>query len=264
MHLDVVDLKAFYDRTSLGRTAQRVLRSQLRTAWPSLKGRSVAGYGFATPVLRPFVNEAHRLIALMPGRQGVMPWPGEGNNAAVLCEETRWPVQTGSIDRLVVLHGLETSERPDALLDEMWRVLAPEGRVLIVVPNRLGLWARRDATPFGFGRPYSLGQLESQLRQHRFVPESHMAALFSPPSQKRFWLKMAPAWERIGKSVSSHLAGGVLMVEASKQVYAPTMRGLPEAVRRPLRVLDGIGRPDPEPASGRVAVRLRGRPFHQR
>ena len=33
------------------------------------------------------------------------------------------------------------------------------------MPNRSGLWARRDVTPFGFGRPYSFGQLESAAAQ---------------------------------------------------------------------------------------------------
>lgn len=252
MHLDVVDLKAFYYRTALGRVAQRSVREQVRTIWPEAKQLTIAGFGFAVPVLRPYLNEARKVLSLMPGQQGVMPWPEGQANISVLCEETSWPLPTGFLDRLVVMHGLETSERPAQLLDEIWRVLAPGGRVLFIVPNRSGLWSRRDVTPLGYGRPYSLGQLEAQLQQHRFVPERHLAALFSPPSQKRFWLKTSSFWEKAGQAVSSHLAGGALLVEASKQVYAPTHRGLPEAVRRPLRVLDGIGRPAPKPASGRL------------
>ncbi len=251
MHLDVVDIKSFYYRTSLGRTAQRAIRASVGEIWPDARGLTVAGFGFAVPVLRPFRGEAKRMLSLMPGPQGVMKWPEDGPNVSMLCEETKWPIETGLIDRLVVMHGLETSENPGALLDEIWRVLAPEGRVLFIVPNRSGLWSRRDVTPFGYGRPYSLGQLEAQLKQHRFKSHRHLATLFSPPSQKRFWLKMSPMWERVGRSVSSHLAGGVLLNEASKQVYAPTHRGLPEAVRRPLGVLEGISRPAPEPASGR-------------
>ena len=54
---------------------------------------------------------------------------------------------------------------------------AAEGRALFVVPNRSGLWARREATPFGFGRPYSLGQLESHLKRGSFTPEGHRAWL---------------------------------------------------------------------------------------
>ncbi len=255
MHLDVLELKAFYNDTRLGRTAQRAVRGRVRELWPDLRGRTVLGFGFAVPLLRPYLGGSRRVLSLMPGPQGVMPWPVEGKNISILCAETAWPIQTGFVDRLLVLHGLETSARPEQLLDEIWRVLAPGGKVLFVVPNRSGLWSRRDITPFGHGRPYSLRQLESQLRDHRLVPERHAAALFTPPSQKRFWLKMSPMWERAGRAISTHLAGGVLIVEAGKQVFAPTQRGLPEAVRRPLEVLEGIRRPSPKPASGRAQAR---------
>ncbi|MGO4913971.1 class I SAM-dependent methyltransferase [Pseudogemmobacter sp. W21_MBD1_M6] len=245
MHLDVVDLRNFYYRTGLGRAAQRAIRDQITSLWPEAKGQTVAGYGFAVPLLRPYLEDARRVVGLMPGPQGVMPWPAGMLNVSVLCEETLWPLDTGSVDRLVVMHGLETSDNPTALLEECWRVLGPGGRALFVVPNRAGLWSRRDATPFGFGRPYSLGQLEAQLKLNRFVPERHVAALFQPPSHRRFWLRTGPMWEKAGRRISNYYAGGVLMVEASKQIYAPTRPGLPAAVRRPLRVLEGIGIAEP-------------------
>jgi len=250
MHLDVVDLKSFYYETGLGRTAQRAVRARVRDFWPNVGGMTVLGYGFAVPLLRPYLNEARRVVSIMPGPQGVMAWPGQSTNVSLLSEETRWPIETGSIDRLLILHGLETCDQPGDLLDEVWRCLASGGRALFVVPNRSGLWARRDATPFGSGRPYSLRQLETQLKRHRFTPERHTAALFTPPSQKRFWLKMSPMWEKFGGTISAQLAGGILLAEASKQVFAPTHRGLPKAVRRQLEVLEGIARPSPKPATG--------------
>lgn len=127
-------------------------------------------------------------------------------------------------------------------------MLAPGGRALFIVPNRGGLWARRDVTPFGFGRPYTVVQLEAQLRAHDFVPERHVAALFQPPSTKKFWMKTGGVWESLGQRLSNGIAGGVLLAEVSKQVPAPPRKGLPEAVRKPLKVLDGIAQPAPKPA----------------
>lgn len=247
MHLDVLDLRTFYYRTRLGRAAQKAIRDQIVHLWGDAKGQTVAGFGFAAPLLRPFLADARRVIALMPGQQGVMPWPAGMPNVSVLCEETLWPIETGRVDKLVLLHGLETSEHPAALLNECWRVLGPGGSAVFVVPNRAGLWARRDRTPFGFGRPYSLGQLEAQLRSHDFVPERHVAALFQPPSDSNFWLKTGGMWENVGRKLSRRFAGGVLIVEATKQLSAPTQPGLPEAVRRPLRVLDGLAQPEAKP-----------------
>ncbi len=246
MHLDVLDLRNFYYRTGLGRAAQKAIREQVVRMWPKATSQTVVGFGFAVPLLRPYLESATRVIGLMPGPQGVMPWPAGRPNVAVLCEETLWPLATGQADKLVLLHGLETSENPSKVLQEARRVLSPGGRALFIVPNRGGMWARRDKTPFGFGRPYSLTQMENQLKRHGFVPERHVAALFQPPSDRRFWLKTGPFWERTGRRISSRFAGGVLMVEASIEVYARP-KGLPEAVRRPLRVLEGLATPEAKP-----------------
>lgn len=248
MHLDVLDLRNFYYRTPLGRAAQRAIRDQVTALWPDAKGQMVVGYGFAIPLLRPYLGNARRVIGLMPGPQGVMPWPAGEENVSVLCEETAWPIDTGMVDRLVLLHGLETSEHPTALLDECWRVLGPGGRALFIVPNRSGLWSRSDKTPFGFGRPYSMTQLDAQLRKHNFAAERQQSALFVPPSSRRFWLRTAPMWERFGLRVSSVVAGGVLMLEASKHIRAPQRPGLAATVRRPLRVLEALPKPAAEPA----------------
>lgn len=247
MHLDVVDLRNFYYRTPLGRVAQRAIRDQIAKTWPEAKGQTVAGFGFAVPVLRPFLQDARRVIALMPGEQGVMPWPAGMANVSVLSDETGWPLPTGMVDKLVLMHGLETSEHPTALLEECRRVLGPGGRALFIVPNRSGLWARADRTPFGFGRPYTLGQLEAQLKRHDFTPERAMSALFAAPSSRRFWLRTAEFWESTGRRVLPWRAGGVLLVEASKQTYAPTRPGLRDVVRRPLQVLEGMPAPVPAP-----------------
>lgn len=247
MHLDVLDLRKFYYRTQLGRAAQKSIRDQVVKLWPEAKGQTVAGFGFAAPLLRPFLGDARRVLALMPGQQGVMPWPAGQENVSVLVDETLWPVETGRVDKLMLLHGLETSENPGRLLDECWRVLGPGGRVLFIVPNRASLWSSRDKTPFGFGRPYSLTQLEDQLRKHQFLPERHVAALFQPPSDRNFWLKTGRFWEATGQKLPNRYAGGVLMVEATKQVVAPTRPGLPEAVARPLQVLDGLAAPEAKP-----------------
>ncbi|RMF35584.1 MAG: methyltransferase domain-containing protein [Alphaproteobacteria bacterium] len=257
MHLDVVDLRSFYYRTRLGRRCKDALRDRITRLWPDCRGMTVAGFGFAAPLLRPFLEDARRVLCLMPGQQGVMPWPGSQPNVSLLVEETLWPLPTGFVDRLIVAHGLETCDRPGLLLDEIWRVLAPAGRVIFVVPNRSGLWARRDATPFGFGRPYSLSQIEMQLRRHRFTPEGHEAALFAPPSERRFWIRTSRFWERLGQSMGASRLAGALLVEASKQVYVLPRDGARESARGPLEILQGLA-PKQKPAMGRVSGPPRG------
>ena len=240
MHLDVRDLRNFYYRTALGRAAQRAIRDRVVEIWPPAQcaGMTVAGFGFAVPLLRPWLGTARRVIGLMPGPQGVIPWPAGLPNVSALCEETAWPLETGMVDRCVMLHGLETSETPAGLLAELWRVLGPGGRALVIVPNRAGLWSRSETTPFGHGRPYTAGQLEAQLRHVGFVPERQAAALYIPPSERRFWLGNAAMWERMGLRLSRVVVAGVVMAEVSKQMQAPLRPGLGARVRRLPGVLD--------------------------
>ena len=98
MHLDVQDLRNFYYRSTLGRAAQKVIREQMLDIWPEAHGQTVLGFGFAVPLLRPYLGDARRVIALMPGPQGVMPWPAGQPNVSVLAEETAWPIETGHVD----------------------------------------------------------------------------------------------------------------------------------------------------------------------
>lgn len=242
MHLDVQDLRNFYYRSQLGRAAQKAVRIEVGRFWPEAQGQTVVGFGFAVPFLRPYLEDSRRVIGLMPAPQGVIGWPQGGPNVSVLCEETVWPLETGHVDKLLVMHGLEASENPGALLEECWRVLGPGGSALFVVPNRAGLWSRSDRTPFGFGRPYSQSQLENQLKLRGFMPLKHATTLYQPPSEKRFWRKTAGMWERLGGRLSVVLSGGVLIVEATKRVHAPSGPGLRETVRKPLDVL----KPKPE------------------
>lgn len=243
MHLDVQELRNFYYRSTLGRAAQASVRGRVLEIWPEAKGQTVAGFGFAIPLLRPYLAEARRVIALMPGPQGVMPWPAGLPNVSVLTEETRWPIETGHVDKLVVMHGLETSERPSQLLEECWRTLGPGGRALFIVPNRAGLWSRSDRTPFGYGHPYTLGQLETLLKRHQFLPERHLSALYQPPSARRFWRKSGPLFERVGARIPAIFAGGVVIVEASKRVQAPKGTLIKTLAKRPITAADGLAEP---------------------
>lgn len=227
MYSKAVDLKEFYESLQ-GRVVQRILRQHLRGLWPGVAGLRMLGVGFAVPYLKPFLGEAERVIALMPSHQGAIFWPqpenGDERGLVSICNEAELPIETNSIDRLLLVHGLQGYESLDAILRESWRVLTGQGRLIIVVPNRTGIWARVDSTPFGHGTPYSLGQVRAFLKEYLFVPERAERALFVPPTSSRLLLSTAAAWEELGARFFNAF-GGVNIVEASKQLYAGTMVG---------------------------------------
>ncbi|MEM7224810.1 MAG: methyltransferase domain-containing protein [Pseudomonadota bacterium] len=232
---DVVDLRDFYE-SQLGAVARQAIRRSLRRIWPNLRGQSLLGLGYATPYLRPFRGEAERVIACMPAGQGVLHWPPDEPGAVALAYEGELPLPNYSIDRVLMVHGLESSESLRDTLHEIWRVLTGDGRLLLVVPNRRGIWARFDRTPFGWGSPYSAAQLSRLLRANLFTPVRQMRALYVPPTRSRALLRSAAAWERLGSRWFPTFSGVVIM-ECAKQPYAASpARPTVAAPRRPVVV----------------------------
>lgn len=240
MYHDVVDLRDFYE-TQLGEIARRVLRRAIRSIWPDLRGQRVLGLGYATPYLRQFRPEAERVLAFMPASQGVMHWPPDGPGVTALVDEMELPLPDVSVDRVLLVHGIEHAIYQRDLLREIWRVLSGNGRLLVIAPNRRGIWARLDRTPLGWGHPYSQAQLSRLLRDNMFTPTRSARALYLPPTRSRALLRSAPAWERMGNRFFPTFSG-VVMLEAGKQLYAPTAQPARPRLRRPLVV------PFPKPA----------------
>jgi SAM-dependent methyltransferase len=216
--MDVVDLREFY-ASPLGQASRRLIAQRLRSRWGNQSGSRILGLGFATPYLDMVREDAHAVLGFMPAELGVSHWPSEGASSTALVDEIDLPLADSSIDTALVVHGLELTQNMNDMLHELWRVLAPQGRVLFVVPNRRGMWARFDSTPFGHGRPFSRQQLTQMLREAQFSPSGWSQALFVPPIRRAFFTRSAVAWERMGLRLSPGFAG-VIIVEAIKQVYA--------------------------------------------
>ncbi len=217
MPLDVVDLRSFYG-SRLGKVAGRFIGRVIRQRFANCVGQSVMGVGYATPYLACFREEALRVLAFMPAAQGVINWPSSGRSASALVEPQMMPLPDACIDRVIVVHALEILEQPHELLAEIWRILTPGGRVIVVVPRRAGLWSRLDTTPFGHGQPYSRSQMREFMRETLFSPTHWTEALYVPPFERHMFLRSAALFEKVGASLSLPGAG-VLIVEATKQLY---------------------------------------------
>ena len=215
---DVVDIRDFY-ASPLGQTAQRMIGKCLRRLWSDLTGHNVLGLGYTTPYLQLFRKEATRVVAAMPAQQGGLHWPSDGQGLTTLVDELDLPFQDMSFDRVLLVHALEYSEQIRPLLREIWRVLEGSGRLVIIVPNRRGLWARFERTPFGHGLPYSTRQLSLMLRENLFTPLKIDRALFSPPMRSSIIQSISGPSEEIGHRAFNTF-GGVIISESVKQIYA--------------------------------------------
>lgn len=234
MSSEVHGLAAFY-ASRRGEAASRLVGARLAALWPQATGLSVLGLGWAAPYLGLW-RDAARCIAVTRDHLPDGRMPGVG--ATAVAEEDSLPFPDRSFDRVLLVHGLEAAENARRLLREVWRVLRDDGRVLLVVPNRVGMWAQLERTPFGHGQPYSRGQIERLLARHLFRAERHDAALFVPPYGLRWVGSVAPPLERAGRLVCPRIAG-VLLVEAEKDLFAGVPAGAVAVRRRVMAPVPG-------------------------
>lgn len=238
MHPSVYELKQFYD-SPLGRTVKRVLGQRIRTLWPNLKGQRVLGIGYAMPYLEGWLQTSERVIAAMPASMGARHWPSQHShmqdfghavtgkkfgNLTMVVDDYALPIEPSSVDRIILIHNFEFAQHPEEYLEEVRRVLKANGRLLVIVPNRTGLWARGESSPFGHGHPYSVSQICRVLEDAKFIHERRAEALFMPPVEKGWILKSAPLYEYLGRTYLPMVAG-VHMIEVSKQLYARAGKG---------------------------------------
>ncbi|MEO7054978.1 MAG: class I SAM-dependent methyltransferase [Rhizomicrobium sp.] len=204
----------------MGQRTRRLILRRLREIWPNTRGRRLLGYGFTQPYLSAFLGEAERCIAALPAALSPgAAWP-DGKTLTTLVEEDALPFPDAFFDLILVVHGLEEAEGLRPLLRQLWRVLAPEGRLMLVAPNRASLWAQLERSPFGHGRPFSRSELDAVLRGALFVPEHWHRALYAPPVGIGALARSGTGWERFGVRFLPGL-GGVHIVEVSKSLYAP-------------------------------------------
>lgn len=216
--LNAYDLKEFY-KTKTGAFVKHVLCNHIQRLWPKVDGETVLGAGYPFPYM-DLMEKADRSIVFTPSSLGLYLWPeqtGQKNKSGV-CDFTALPLHSDTVDRVLLVHGLEFLESPQESLEELWEVLKANGRLIIIIPCRAGFWSGSDKTPLGQGRPYSLAQLRSILKEANFVIESIHNALYTPPFRSNMMLQSFDWLEKVGDFLP--MFSGAYIVEASKQIYA--------------------------------------------
>ena len=218
---DIVHLRQFY-ATPLGDSVRALIAASISRFWPAAHNDTIFAFGYATPYLAPYAG--NNIAACMPAQQGAEYFPRDGDNIALLMHDSELPFSESSANRALMVHSIENSEQLSWMIQEIWRVLTPGGRVLAVVPNRFSLWSRLSRSPLGYGRPFSMAQLHDLFTGHQFAITHSSTALFMPPVRVRWLWKAAPKLERICVTLCDALGfhmGGVLLIEAEKQLYSP-------------------------------------------
>lgn len=222
MHREIRSPTEFYTTRTGLRTAE-LLSAQLRTFWPQSTNTRILGIGYTDPFLPLWGNASTRISVHTETPYLALPNPLPSPRSICIADESCLPFPDLTFDHILLVHALEHSPERERLLRSAWKVLKDHGSLLLVVPNRSGLWALNDSTPFGSGTPFSRRQLTRTLQRAFFQPERQEAALFLPPPMHRIRHRSLRTFctttERfIQKGLPAF--GGVLIVEAVKDVWS--------------------------------------------
>ena len=100
------------------------------------------------------------------------------------------PVASDSVDLVILMHHLSNTSEPHAILREAFRILIPEGKLVIIDFNPMSLWGLRylvqswlEHVPFN-GHYYTARRIDDWMRLLVFDQEKHYRVGYMPPIQK--------------------------------------------------------------------------------
>lgn len=132
------------------------------------------------------------------------------------------PIDSNSVDLMVLPHTLEFSENPHQVVREVARVLRPEGHVIISGFNPLSLWGlrrgvrRHDDFPWN-GRFIHLARVKDWFALVGLEIVAGSMACYAPPCTEQKWLDRFGFMEKAGDRWWP-IAGGVFFLQAIKRV----------------------------------------------
>ncbi len=218
MIFDQMNIQEFYN-SQLGLTVNECITREISTKWTDLNSTRILGVGFSRPYIRFYNGNQNNIVSLMPPTPFTEFSAGNTANQELISLFHEIPLPDLSIDRIIIVHALEFSESANLMIRELWRILTDNGKIIFIVPNRLGIWCRFDSNPFGFGRPYSPNQLVCLLEDNLFTTIRRNTALYMPPIKVRGTKSLSKGWEIFGRNTFPNL-GGVISIEAEKQIYS--------------------------------------------
>lgn len=162
--------------------------------------------------------------------------------------QDKLPIQSDEIDLVYLAHCLEYLKNPHEALRECYRVLRPEGHIIISCFNPLSLWGINrfflhflKRVPWD-GRFISLYRLRDWLALLGFDVIEIKSCVFRPPLHKDSWLKRFEWLEKLGQWCWPHWGANTVIL-AQKRVMTFTPLRAKFKKRRPELVPSSIVEP---------------------
>jgi SAM-dependent methyltransferase len=194
--------------------------AELAKILPEYNGRHLLQIGGPSEFLLFHNSPIRHRVRLSPEYSPVFSGP------SVQSSFYKLPFFPESIDVILLPHVLEFVTKPEAILKEVYTVLAPEGYLILLGFNPISFWGlnkwlrRHQHLPWR-GHFWSLIRVKHWLIQQDFEIVDTRAILYRPPFTHKETLKKLLFLEAMGRLCWSSM-GGVYIIVAKKKQFGLT------------------------------------------
>mgnify|MGYP001272229473 CR=1 FL=1 len=222
MDINATDINSFY-QSKLGGIVKRTIRQKIMSYTRITDNNVICGYGYTSPYLS-FIKKNYENSDITELRPDFLDTDLKENYSFKenIIHEYFIPLDPSTVDLVISSHILEFVQKPQSSIEEVWRILKPNGYFIAIIPRRSGLWPRYDNNPFGYGRSYSSGQFKNLIKNF-FVLDKNKSFLHFPPWEHYLNYKMYKTIENIGDNFFPYM-GGLMICVCKKIVYAKNMK----------------------------------------
>ena len=232
-------LREWFD-SPLGRSLQAQEAQQLRAVLPNLYGTVAAQLGR--------IGDIKLMEECIAPTRVLLDHHAGPDACAVRSLPEALPLESKSVDVLILPHTLDFCLDPHQVLREVSRVLRPEGHVVIIGFNPMSLWgcrrliARRPLAAPWCGKFFRLARVKDWLALLDFETTHGAMLYYRPPLRNEGFMQRLNFLDKMGDRWWPMMAG-VYLVVAKKRVVGVTPLQLSWKTRRV------VGRAAAQPAA---------------
>jgi len=218
MYQDINKLEKFY-QSELGKAVQDRIYSKLKEYIYLHDGEKLGSFGFGELYLSLLPKKKVSIFNFFSQQVGIKKNITNEKLLNVLLDEEQLPIEDLFLNHIICIHYLEHSENLKKILRELWRVLSPEGKIYIILPNKKSSWSFVSQSPFSSGFGFSKNQINQVLEDNFFEIQSIDRLVYFPSWNSRLLLNNRFFLEKIGSYFWRFFNGFYLCV-ATKRIYA--------------------------------------------
>ncbi len=217
MYLDYLNYQKFYD-SSIGKLLSNHIQNQLKKYCYLYDYQNICGFGYCYPYLNFLKGFKISVSYCYSKRMGVSDESIVKGNK-ILIDEEKIPFQDSYFDHVFLIHYLENNYNTKVSLREIWRSLAPEGKLYIIIPNRKSSWYLSDKSPFSSGNGFSKKQISDLLDESFFDIQNIERLVYFPNTNIKFIINNNTLIEKFGSILFKYF-NGLYFCVAKKRIYA--------------------------------------------